>query len=80
VKSIRMNIPKALILFQLIRALIPVILAYFIGDAAKTTILGLMHIGLISNILDGIISRKLRSSRTQLRRMAHQTDMVYCFL
>ncbi|WP_405368608.1 CDP-alcohol phosphatidyltransferase family protein [Nonlabens sp. Asnod2-A12] len=72
-----MNIPKVLILFRLLLAPIILGLAYFIGDDSKTTIIVLMYLGLISDILDGIVARKQGVSSTSLRRMDSQTDMVF---
>lgn len=72
-----MKIPFALILFRLL--LVPIILAiaYFIGESAKITILILMYLGLLSDILDGIIARKQNMSSEKLRRMDSQTDMLF---
>lgn len=72
-----MNIPITLILFRL--ALAPVVLglAYFVGESAKPAILVLMYLGLISDILDGIIARKQNISSAKLRRMDSQTDMIF---
>ncbi|WP_405377880.1 CDP-alcohol phosphatidyltransferase family protein [Nonlabens sp. Asnod3-A02] len=72
-----MNIPKVLILFRLLLAPIILGLAYFIGDDSKITIVVLMYLGLISDILDGIVARKQGVSSTSLRRMDSQTDMVF---
>lgn len=72
-----MNIPKALILFRLILAPVILALAYFIGDDSKITIVVLMYLGLISDILDGIVARKQSISSAGLRRMDSQTDMVF---
>ncbi len=70
-------IPISLILFRLILAPIIIALAYFIGEDAKITIVILMYLGLISDILDGIIARKLNISSAKLRRMDSQTDMLF---
>ncbi|WP_298535311.1 CDP-alcohol phosphatidyltransferase family protein [uncultured Algibacter sp.] len=72
-----MSIPIALIIFRLM--LVPIILAfaYFIGKDSKLTILILMYLGLLSDILDGIIARKQNISSEKLRRMDSQTDMVF---
>jgi cardiolipin synthase len=72
-----MNIPTLLILFRL--SLVPIILAlaYFIGETAKLAILVLMYLGLLSDILDGIIARKQNISSEKLRRMDSQTDMIF---
>ena len=75
--SSKINIPVLLILFRLLLAPIILALAYFIGENAKTTILVLMYLGLISDILDGIIARKQNISSEKLRRMDSQTDMVF---
>lgn len=72
-----MNIPFALILFRLLLVPIILALAYFIGESAKITILVLMYLGLLSDILDGIIARKQNISSEKLRRMDSQTDMVF---
>ncbi len=72
-----MNIPIILILFRLLLAPIILSLAYFIGESAKTIIVVLMYLGLISDILDGIIARKQNISSAKLRRMDSQTDMIF---
>jgi len=72
-----MNIPIILILFRLLLAPIILGLAYFIGENAKITIVVLMYLGLISDILDGIIARKQNISSAKLRRMDSQTDMIF---
>ena len=72
-----MNFPQALILFRFLCA--PVILgaAYFVGEEAKPLILVLMYLGLLSDILDGIVARKMNVSSAALRRMDSQTDMIF---
>lgn len=72
-----MNIPIILILFRLLLAPIILALAYFIGESTKTIILVLMYLGLISDILDGIIARKQNISSAKLRRIDSQTDMIF---
>ncbi len=72
-----MNIPISLILFRLLLAPTILALAYFIGESAKITIVVLMYLGLISDILDGIIARKQNISSSRLRRMDSQTDMIF---
>lgn len=72
-----MNIPLSLILFRLVLAPIILILAYFIGHSASVVIVILMFLGLISDILDGIIARKQGTSSAKFRRMDSQTDMVF---
>lgn len=72
-----MNIPLALILFRFLLAPIILALAYFVGERSKMTILVLMYLGLLSDILDGIIARKQHLSSAKLRRMDSQTDMIF---
>lgn len=72
-----MHLPLALIIFRLSLAPIILGLAYYVGESAKLLILVLMYLGLISDILDGIIARKMQVSSTRLRRMDSQTDMVF---
>jgi len=74
-----MNIPILLIIFRLALAPIILSLAYFIGENAKLAIIILMYLGLISDILDGIIARKNNTSSAKLRRMDSQTDMIFWF-
>ncbi len=76
-KLSNINIPVALIVFRFLLAPIILALAYFIGENAKMIILILMYLGLISDILDGIIARKQNISSEKLRRMDSQTDMVF---
>ncbi|MCU4173819.1 CDP-alcohol phosphatidyltransferase family protein [Carboxylicivirga sp. N1Y90] len=72
-----MNLPQALILFRLLLAPIILALAYYIGADSKPIILVLMYLGLISDILDGIVARKQNISSAKLRRMDSQVDMVF---
>jgi len=72
-----MNIPKGLILLRFLLAPIILGLAYFIGSNSKLIILALMYLGLISDILDGIIARKQNISSANLRRLDSQTDMIF---
>ena len=67
----------SLILFRLLLAPLILALAYFIGESAKIAIVILMYLGLISDILDGIIARKQHISSEKLRRMDSQTDMIF---
>lgn len=72
-----MNIPQGLILFRFLLAPTILILAYFVGESSKPIILILMYLGLISDILDGVIARRQNISSTTLRRLDSQTDMVF---
>ncbi|MFK8058869.1 MAG: CDP-alcohol phosphatidyltransferase family protein [Polaribacter sp.] len=73
----KLNTPQLLILFRFLLAPIILTLAYFIGESSKPIILILMYLGLISDILDGIIARKQKISSEKLRRLDSQTDMVF---
>ncbi|MES2589618.1 MAG: CDP-alcohol phosphatidyltransferase family protein [Bacteroidota bacterium] len=72
-----MTTPQTLILFRFLLAPIIGALAYFVGESSKMTILVLMYLGLISDILDGIIARKQNTATEKLRRLDSQTDMVF---
>lgn len=71
------QMPLLLILFRLLCAPVILILAYTYEHDAKPMILTLMYLGLISDILDGIIARKENVSSAKLRRMDSQVDMVF---
>lgn len=72
-----MNIPQLLILFRFLLAPIIFSLAYFKGEKATIIIVILMYLGLVSDILDGIIARKQNVSTTTLRRLDSQSDMLF---
>lgn len=72
-----MNIPKLLILSRLLISPIIIFLAYQYGKEANVIILILMYWGLISDIFDGIIARKMNISSTTLRRMDSQVDLIF---
>ena len=48
-----------------------------VTDTSGPIVLVLMYLGLISDILDGIIARKQQVSSARLRRLDSQTDMVF---
>lgn len=73
----RLNLPKTLIAFRFLLAPIILSLAYFYGEKSRVLILILMYLGLISDILDGIIARKQGVSSEKLRRLDSQTDMIF---
>jgi cardiolipin synthase len=73
----RMNIPIALITFRFLLAPVILGLALIGGEQCKPIILVLMYLGLISDILDGIIARKQNLSSAKMRRLDSQTDMVF---
>lgn len=71
------NTPILLITFRFLLAPIILSLAYFYGKESRILILVLMYLGLISDILDGIIARKQGISSEKLRRLDSQTDMIF---
>ncbi|GIM52978.1 hypothetical protein CAPN004_20080 [Capnocytophaga cynodegmi] len=72
-----MNIPKYLILFRLLLAPTILLLAYFLKDDARSIIVVLLFLGILSDIFDGIIARKLNISSVKLRRLDSQTDLIF---
>ncbi|WP_343747352.1 CDP-alcohol phosphatidyltransferase family protein [Fluviicola sp.] len=70
-------IPTALILFRLALAPIIFILALVFGQEARFLIVVLMYLGLISDIFDGIIARRLGVATEKIRRFDSQTDMLF---
>lgn len=71
------NTPILLIAFRFLTAPLILSLAYFYGENSRALILILMYLGLISDILDGIIARKQGISSEKLRRLDSQTDMIF---
>lgn len=71
------HIPIGLIIFRLALAPIIIILAYAFGQLASGVILVMMYLGLLSDIFDGIIARKLNISTEKLRRLDSQIDIVF---
>ncbi|MFK8297664.1 CDP-alcohol phosphatidyltransferase family protein [Capnocytophaga cynodegmi] len=72
-----MNIPKYLILFRLLLAPTILFLAHFLKDDARSIIVVLLFLGILSDIFDGIIARKLNISSVKLRRLDSQTDLIF---
>jgi len=70
-------IPISLIVFRLILAPTILLLVYYLRDKSRISVLILMYFGLISDILDGIIARRLHVSSSNLRRFDSQTDMIF---
>jgi CDP-diacylglycerol--glycerol-3-phosphate 3-phosphatidyltransferase len=71
------TIPYILIAIRFILAPIILCLAYFKGEESKFLILILMYLGLLTDIFDGIIARKVGVSSEKLRRLDSQTDLVF---
>ncbi|WP_312900288.1 CDP-alcohol phosphatidyltransferase family protein [Chryseobacterium taichungense] len=71
------TIPYILIAIRFILAPIIILLAYFKGKVSGFFILSLMYFGLLTDIFDGIIARKVGVSSEKLRRLDSQTDLVF---
>lgn len=71
------NIPLSLIVFRLLLAPTLIGLAYLLREKASNIILILMYLGLLSDIFDGIIARKLNVSSEKLRRLDSQIDIIF---
>ena len=71
------NIPITLILFRLTLAPVIFSLSYFLRGDARSILILLMYVGLISDILDGIVARNLNISTASLRRLDSQTDLIF---
>lgn len=71
------TIPYLLIATRIILAPIILLLAYFKGAESRFLILFLMYFGLLTDIFDGIIARKVGVSSEKLRRLDSQTDLVF---
>lgn len=70
-------IPISLIIFRFICVPVILLLAYRLGSPARIPVLILMYLGLISDIFDGIIARKLDVSTEKLRRLDSQVDLIF---
>ncbi|WP_343665173.1 CDP-alcohol phosphatidyltransferase family protein [Chryseobacterium mucoviscidosis] len=71
------TIPYLLIATRFILAPIILLLAYFKGAESRFLILNLMYFGLLTDIFDGIIARKVGVSSEKLRRLDSQTDLIF---
>lgn len=71
------TIPYLLIATRIILAPIILLLAYLKGVESRFLILFLMYFGLLTDIFDGIIARKVGVSSEKLRRLDSQTDLIF---
>lgn len=69
--------PQLLILFRLLLVPIMIFLTYKSGNEIRTELVILLFFGLLSDIFDGIIARKLGVSSEKLRRVDSQTDLIF---
>jgi phosphatidylglycerophosphate synthase len=70
-------IPISLIIFRLLLAPTIIVITYYLRENAKIIVLVLLYLGLISDILDGVVARHLKVSSAKLRRYDSQTDLVF---
>lgn len=71
------KLPYLLILLRFLSAIAILYLGYFVGETSRMAIVILMYFGLLTDIFDGIIARKVGVSSEQLRRLDSQTDLVF---
>lgn len=71
------NIPYILIATRFILAPVILLLAYFQSEDSQFLILALMYFGLLTDIFDGIIARKIGVSSEKLRRLDSQVDLFF---
>lgn len=71
------TIPYILIGIRFFLTPIIILLSYLKGAESRFIILTLMYIGLLTDIFDGIIARKVGISSEKLRRLDSQVDLVF---
>jgi CDP-diacylglycerol--glycerol-3-phosphate 3-phosphatidyltransferase len=72
-----MTIPQKLILFRFLISPLIIVLAWYFGDSARMLMVFLMVLGILSDIFDGIIARRMNISSVKLRRLDSQVDLVF---
>ncbi|WP_439480261.1 CDP-alcohol phosphatidyltransferase family protein [Chryseobacterium aquaticum] len=71
------TIPYLLIAIRFLFAPVIFFLAFTKAEESRFIILSLMFIGLLTDIFDGIIARKVGVSSEKLRRLDSQVDLVF---
>ena len=71
------NTPILLIILRLLLGPVMIALTYNYGDKIRTELVVLIFVGLLSDIFDGIIARRLGIASEKLRRMDSQTDLIF---
>jgi len=66
-----------LIAFRFLLAPVMLLLGYFYQTQYKKLVVVLLFLGLISDVLDGIIARKQNIASAKMRRLDSQTDMIF---
>lgn len=72
-----MSVPYLLIFFRFLLAPAVVVISYLMGEQAAYIVLVMMFLGLLSDIFDGIIARKMKIDTELMRRLDSQTDLVF---
>jgi len=73
----RENIPFLLVYSRLSIGPIMILLSFYFGKSESLLVFILMFIGLLSDIFDGIIARKLEVATEKLRRADSNVDLVF---
>jgi len=71
----RLTLPLGLILFRFLLAPLMLFLTESYGLSANRILVVVIYLGLISDILDGIVARHQGIQTATLRRMDSQTDL-----
>jgi len=72
-----MSLPYLLILFRFLLAPVILLISFYWKEQAAYIILILMFLGLLSDIFDGILARKMNISTEKMRRLDSQTDLIF---
>jgi phosphatidylglycerophosphate synthase len=70
-------LPLAMIIFRFLCAPAIILISFYFGQSGSPAIIILMYLGLVSDILDGIIARKYNATSELLRRLDSQADLVF---
>lgn len=73
----KQNLPQILIFSRLLIGFIILLFCFIEIESNKTIIVILLTIGLITDIFDGIIARKLNISTQKLRRLDSTIDQIF---
>lgn len=76
-KTLKYNIPQALIISRLVVSVLIITLSF--GQTNRWLIISLSIYAIISDVLDGIIARRLGISNENLRVMDTKTDTIFWF-
>ncbi len=71
------KIPVILIVFRFFLTPVILCLGYFYKKEYRVLVVILLFLGLLSDVLDGIIARKQQVSSATLRRLDSQVDMIF---